>query len=229
MILHSRLILALGVCLLVASSALGATKNMLNAAMETVTAQDLYKHVEVLADDVYEGRAAGSRGGHAAAKYIVDQLKQYPLAPAGTDEATVLVEGSDQARRRATLRRNPAAPGVFEGTLTDLPDGQYQVLLVEPQLSGEPPAARFAVVSPAGEMARTEMDRAALTAAAESTHGKFFMAEDAGRLFDELPAGRRVPIENLPPVPIWNRWWLLSMFLACITAEWILRKRKGML
>ena len=113
--------------------------------------------------------------------------------------------------------------------LTDLPDGQYQVLLVEPQLSGEPPAARFAVVSPAGEMARTEMDRAALTAAAESTHGKFFMAEDAGRLFDELPAGRRVPIENLPPVPIWNRWWLLSMFLACITAEWILRKRKGML
>ena len=46
---------------------------------------------------------------------------------------------------------------------------------------------------------------------------------------DELPRGRRVPIENLPPFEIWNRWWLLAPFLACITAEWILRKRKGML
>ena len=73
------------------------------------------------------------------------------------------------------------------------------------------------------------MDRAALTAAAETTHGKFYTIADADRLLDELPTGRRVPIENLPPIPIWNRWWLLSLFLACITTEWVLRKRKGML
>jgi hypothetical protein len=46
---------------------------------------------------------------------------------------------------------------------------------------------------------------------------------------DDLPAGRRVPIQNLPPIPIWNRWWVLAAFLSCITGEWILRKRKGML
>jgi hypothetical protein len=44
-----------------------------------------------------------------------------------------------------------------------------------------------------------------------------------------LPTGRRVPLENLPPLPLWNRWWLLALFLACITGEWFLRKRKGML
>jgi hypothetical protein len=53
--------------------------------MGSITADELYEHVEVLADDVYEGRAAGSRGGHAASQYIVKQLKEYPLSPAGTD------------------------------------------------------------------------------------------------------------------------------------------------
>ncbi len=151
------------------------------------------------------------------------------LAPTGASEVTILIESPGQARRRVTLQRNPSAAGVFEGMLADLGEGQYQALLTEPQLPGDPPAARFAVVAPAGELTRTEMDRAALTAAAETTHGRFYTIADADRLLDELPTGRRVPIENLPPIPIWNRWWLLSLFLACVTAEWVLRKRKGML
>jgi hypothetical protein len=73
------------------------------------------------------------------------------------------------------------------------------------------------------------MDRRTLAAAAEATGGRFYTIADADRLLSELPAGRRVPIENLPPIPLWNRWWLLALFLACLTSEWILRKRKGML
>jgi hypothetical protein len=157
------------------------------------------------------------------------RFRDQRLVPSGSDDATVLVEATGHARRRAILRRNPAAAGVFEGTLTDLGDGEYQVLLSEPQLPGEPPAARFRVVSPPGEMTRTEMDRQALVRVADSTYGKFYTPANADRLFDELPTGRRVPIDNLPPIPIWNRWWLLSMFLACMTAEWVLRKRKGVL
>ncbi|HEX2475227.1 MAG TPA: M20/M25/M40 family metallo-hydrolase [Lacipirellulaceae bacterium] len=68
-----------------APSAIVATNSnsMLAAAMESITAGELYEHVEVLADDVYEGRAAGSRGGRAAAQYIVQQLRQTALEPAG--------------------------------------------------------------------------------------------------------------------------------------------------
>lgn len=151
------------------------------------------------------------------------------LAPAGASSVTALVESVGQARRRATLHRNTSTAGVFEGVLTHLVEGEYQVLLTEPQLSGEPPTARFTVVSPAGELTRTEMDRAALAAAADSTYGKFYTLADSGRVIEELPAGRRVPLENLPTIPLWNRWWLLSLFVACLCAEWILRKRKGML
>ena len=150
------------------------------------------------------------------------------LAPSA-DEVVAVVEAAGQARKRVTLRRNPAVAGVYEGSLPDLTDGQYEVLMIDAQLSGNPAAVRFSVVAPPGEFARTEMDAGALAAAAETTHGKFYTIADADRLLTDLPAGQRVPIRNLPPIPIWNRWWLLTAFLSCITAEWILRKRKGML
>jgi len=41
------------------------------------------RHVAVLADDTLEGREAGSRGGRAAAAYIVEQLETLGLEPAG--------------------------------------------------------------------------------------------------------------------------------------------------
>jgi hypothetical protein len=150
------------------------------------------------------------------------------LAPTG-DEATVLVDAAGQVRRRVTLRRNPAMEGVFEGAVTNLPDGQYEAVLEHPPSPGIPPATPFSVVALPGELAETEMDAAALAFAAETTRGKFYTIADVDRLPAELPAGRRVPRENLPPIPLWNRSWLLMAFLSCITGEWILRKRKGMM
>jgi hypothetical protein len=150
------------------------------------------------------------------------------LTPPG-DEVVVLVNAAGQARRRVALRRNSGVPGVYEGSLADLTDGQYEVLMIEPQVSGNPATVKFSVVPPPGEFARTQMDAAALAAAAETTHGKFYTIADADKLLADLPAGRREPIRNLPPIPLWNRWWVLLAFLTCITGEWILRKRRGML
>jgi hypothetical protein len=149
-------------------------------------------------------------------------------APTG-NELSVLVETPGQTRRRITLHRNPSVPGVFEGTLAGLAQGRYEVMLAQSQFEGSPPATHFTVVAPPGEIARLEMDAAALSYAAEISRGKFYTFTDADQLLNDLPTGRRVPLESLPPIPLWNRWWLLAVFLACITSEWILRKRKGML
>jgi hypothetical protein len=67
------------------SSAAAVNNALYSAAMESITADELYHYVEVLADDVYEGRAAGSRGGHAAAQWLIQQLRPFQLTPAGTD------------------------------------------------------------------------------------------------------------------------------------------------
>jgi hypothetical protein len=68
--------------LAVLPAALEAQDSM-SAARDSITADELGEHVVVLADDVYEGRLAGSRGGHAAGQYLVQQLRQYNLKPAG--------------------------------------------------------------------------------------------------------------------------------------------------
>ncbi len=73
------------------------------------------------------------------------------------------------------------------------------------------------------------MDAAELTRAAEETRGRFYRVADTGRIAADLPPGRQVPIESLPPKVLWNQWWLLSAFLGLLVAEWVLRKRKGML
>jgi hypothetical protein len=150
------------------------------------------------------------------------------LAPTG-EEVVVMASGTAQARKRITLRRNSAMAGVYEGQLADLTDGQYEVVMVEPQLPGNPTAVRFSVVAPPGEFAHTEMAAGALASAAETTLGKLYTIANADQLLADLPVGRRLPIQYVPPIPIWNRWWLFAAFLSCITGEWILRKRKGML
>ena len=79
---------------------------MMSAAHATIRAADAGRHVGVLADDAFEGREGGSRGGRAAATYIVEQLTKLGIQPAG-DSGTyyqpfggmrnilAVIEGSD--------------------------------------------------------------------------------------------------------------------------------------
>lgn len=62
----------------------GGGENLwLDAARHSITTEELSEHAGLLADDMLEGREAGSRGGHAAAKYIVQRLEDSGLKPAG--------------------------------------------------------------------------------------------------------------------------------------------------
>ena len=64
--------------------------------------------------------------------------------------------------------------------------------------------------------------------AALETKGRFYTLADADRLPADLPRGGRSPIETLPPVPLWNKWPVLLLFLVLLIGEWFLRKRGGM-
>ena len=44
----------------------------------------------------------------------------------------------------------------------------------------------------------------------------------------DLPKPSKVPLDTDPPIPLWNTWPVLGLFLALITLEWVLRKRKQM-
>ncbi len=86
----------------------------------------------------------------------------------------------------------------------------------------------FRVEAPVNEFERIEMNGPELLRAAESTGGKFYTALTAEGLFKDLPKPAKVPLDTDPPIPLWNTWPVLSVFLALITAEWVFRKRKQM-
>jgi hypothetical protein len=111
----------------------------------------------------------------------------------------------------------------------NLPDGAYRAWLAAPTLEGQPPAQQFSVLAPPGEEARLQMDAADLRQAAKTSEGKFYTIETAGRLADDLPRGRQVRLASLPPTPIWNSPLLAALFVGLIAAEWIIRKRGGLL
>jgi Zn-dependent M28 family amino/carboxypeptidase len=77
-------------CLLGATAALlqpsPAESAEFNAlAPPSITADDAARHVVALADDAFEGREGGTRGGRAAATYIVDQIESLGYEPAGSE------------------------------------------------------------------------------------------------------------------------------------------------
>jgi len=57
----------------------------LHRAAASITASELQSHVNVLADDSFEGRESGTRGGRAAGMYLLKQLEQRGLRGGGDD------------------------------------------------------------------------------------------------------------------------------------------------
>jgi hypothetical protein len=150
------------------------------------------------------------------------------LAPAGGN-VTVQIDRSGLPPRRLALDLLPGTRNVFEGTLPQAPVGDYEVrLLPPPVLQGPIPTAAFRVEAPASEFESVQMNEPELIRAAGSTGGKFYTPLLADSLLTDLPRPAKVPLDTDPPIPLWNTWPVLILFLVLITLEWILRKRKQM-
>ncbi|TWT77500.1 hypothetical protein Pla123a_21610 [Posidoniimonas polymericola] len=145
----------------------------------------------------------------------------------GVRSAAVLLQPEGGPEQRVELAPSAVRPGVLEADLNDLAAGSYRVLLAG--ADSQAVSATFSVVNPPGEFAQLEMNSAGMRAAAERTGGAFYKLDEADQLLANLPEAQRVPIESLPPIELWNRWWMLAGICGCLCAEWILRKRKAML
>ncbi|HVA51513.1 MAG TPA: VWA domain-containing protein [Pirellulales bacterium] len=150
-------------------------------------------------------------------------------APADDDGVTVIVEREGEKNERLVLHRNAGNRGVFEGLVSRPADGAYHVWVATPTLPGDAPATDFRVVAPPGERARLQTDVAALRRASSETRGRSYTLATAERLLKDLPQGRQVKTDPLPPLPLWNHWLLMVIFLTLLIGEWVLRKARGML
>jgi von Willebrand factor type A domain len=150
------------------------------------------------------------------------------LAPA-TGDVVVQVERSGQGPRKLALKPVPGTRNLFEGALAQAAEGDYEVRLMPPPvLEGPIPTASFRVDAPVNEFERIEMNEPELLRAAESTGGKFYTPLAADALLKDLPKPQKQPLDTDPPIPLWNTWPVLALFLLLLTVEWVFRKRKQM-
>ncbi|MGD9647402.1 MAG: M20/M25/M40 family metallo-hydrolase [Pirellulales bacterium] len=101
----------------------------LSRGLMSIQRDDLQRHVLVLADDTYEGREAGSRGGRAAGGYLHSKFQELKLTPAGTRGSYYqsfgngnrnilgLIEGSDPALKDEIILIGAHYDHVGYGTL----------------------------------------------------------------------------------------------------------------
>jgi hypothetical protein len=81
-----RLFAAVVFCGLWTVAVCAAEKNAsYQAALESIKADELFQYVDRLASEDMEGREAGTKGGLAAAEYLVEQYKRLHLNAAGDD------------------------------------------------------------------------------------------------------------------------------------------------
>jgi uncharacterized membrane protein len=152
-----------------------------------------------------------------------------PADAPGSGEVNVEIEHKGHGSRRMTLKAVKENRNLFEGIIPQTVEGEYEVrLLPPPVLEGGLPSTTFGVDPPAGERERTQMNEPELIRAAATSGGKFYTPSDADSLLKDLPKPQQVPLDTDPPIPLWNTWPILVLFLTLLVMEWVLRKRAQM-
>ena len=91
-----------------AAPAAAADRAELAAAVQSITTDDLERHVEALADDSFEGREAGARGGRAAGVYLAREFERHVLAGGAADGGYFQPFGSGYRNILAVLEGSDA-------------------------------------------------------------------------------------------------------------------------
>lgn len=121
--------------------------------------------------------------------------------------------------------------GDYRGALDGLAEGRYRAVLVSP-LDAEqmPPTATWRVTSPPGEEDRLHSDHGAMQQLANRTGGTFLHGDEelGDRLEAALPRLEPTKVMPLPPRPLWNHPLVALALFTALVAEWLLRRRQGM-
>jgi hypothetical protein len=160
------------------------------------------------------------------------------LSPVITDQVAVKVfqAGGDQLVGKAPMKYLKDSPGMYSATLDELPSGAYRLELDAPAAAellardGVKSVATEISVDPAApaELIELSANRELLARLAALSHNGIVVGpQQAARVVDALQGGD-VTLTNRYQFLVWDSWPLLLLFVMAATAEWLLRKRAGL-
>ncbi|HEY2843357.1 MAG TPA: hypothetical protein VGJ09_06895, partial [Bryobacteraceae bacterium] len=136
-------------------------------------------------------------------------------------------------QRVATIRLIPEenAGGLFRGRTAALEPGSYEVAVDSAAIAARDSKARTAFkVEPleTGELTQLSLNEELMRQMSALTGGEYLREENIDRLVDLLAPisqGRVVESDTV----LWQSYWWFVPIVVLLTAEWIIRKRVGML
>jgi hypothetical protein len=151
-----------------------------------------------------------------------------PVTNAAVD-AILTRDGLKIATIRLAADEN--AGGLFRGKTAPLEPGNYEVAVQSVAIAERDAKARtdFKVEPRAtGELTQLDLNEDLLRRMASATGGEYLREENISRLTDLLAPmsqGRVIESDTI----LWQSYWWFALVVLLLTAEWILRKRAGML
>lgn len=147
----------------------------------------------------------------------------------GIDSVKVELGRPGLAPKVIDLPKVAGSKNLYQTSLNTLAEGSYTARFLPPPVV-EPAVipATFVIESPASERAKPSMNRDELVQAAKISGGRFFTAAGLETLVSTLPPPAKVPLDTDPPIPLWNSWPILVLFLLILLTEWLLRRKLEM-
>jgi hypothetical protein len=157
----------------------------------------------------------------------VDVRVTYP-APVRRDGP----DGEERREKEAVVELSPLplSLGQYQGSWAPPVSGLYHAT-AQARLNGEAlgqDSFEFVVGQAASEFDRVDVAEGVLQALAAQTGGSYHTQASASRIPDELERRRRLVLYHKKVNPWDTPWWFFALFLLCVTAEWVVRKRHGL-
>ena len=154
---------------------------------------------------------------------VVAQVQDAQFRPLVAPGVPLTVTEPDGATRTVTLAAQVGKPGSFEGSLPARQPGETTLQLL-PGPDAEPVTRRLRVRVPALEFDDPRLNVPLLTTLAERTGGRLLAPDDLATLPDLLEDRTETTYQTGTPRPLWDRGWLMLLFVGLLALEWLLRK-----
>jgi hypothetical protein len=175
-------------------------------------------------------RAARRDDGPLAAIDLAIRVRDREFQPQENADLRVTIRQPDG--KSVTVDPEPSSEesGLFTTSFVSRQQGGYRADVTLKDARGEPPQTATVgwTSNPAAdEFRHIGIDRARMQRLAEETGGEIVALEDLEAFAEGLPR-RRAPISETWTSPLWHRSWAFLLVLACLIAEWGLRRTRGL-
>ncbi len=148
--------------------------------------------------------------------------------PIKATSATAIVKTSSGQEQRVPLQPTAGSPGLFTAQIQPDRVGHYDITLNSPVTPGARASTGFVVETEALEKQRPELDETLLRKVASAGGGRYYGADQLSDWIRSLP-DNGLTVRTEQELELWDAPLLLVIFITCLSVEWLIRKRTGLL